>query len=47
MPDIFANLSDFQGWFDFSTVGSQTADQTIMAAEQRDKVCVCVFTSAP
>jgi len=38
LPDIFTSLADFQGWFDFSAVGSQSADQSIVAAEQRNKV---------
>lgn len=38
LPDIFSSLSDFQGWFDFSTVGSQAVDQAIVAAEQRHQV---------
>jgi hypothetical protein len=41
MPDIFANQGDFQGWFDFSGVGSganEAADQNIVAAEQKNQV---------
>jgi len=28
MPDVFSNLADFEGWFDFSSVvGQEGADQ--------------------
>lgn len=42
LPDIFGSLNDFQGWFDFSSVGSSggQADDTIVAAEQRNMVSV-------
>jgi hypothetical protein len=39
LPDIFGSLADFQGWFDFSSVGSGTGqDESIVAAEQRNMV---------
>lgn len=39
LPDIFGSLADFQGWFDFSSVGSGTGqDEAILAAEQRNMV---------
>mmetsp|Transcript_16682 Transcript_16682/g.36078 ORF Transcript_16682/g.36078 Transcript_16682/m.36078 type:complete len:748 (+) Transcript_16682:1282-3525(+) len=39
MPDVFSNLSDFEAWFDFSSVvGQEGGDQEIIAAEQRNRV---------
>ena len=39
MPEVFSSLSDFEEWFDFSSVvGQEGADVEILAAEQRNKV---------
>jgi len=38
LPDVFCSLSDFESWFDFSDVGKQGADQTLLAQEQRNQV---------
>lgn len=47
LPDIFANLADFQAWFDFDAVvggrrESSAADSEILAAEQRNSVSGCL-----
>lgn len=39
LPEVFADLSDFQSWFDFGdAVGSEAADKAILALEQRNNV---------
>uniref|UniRef100_A0A7S0RU61 Uncharacterized protein n=1 Tax=Chlamydomonas leiostraca TaxID=1034604 RepID=A0A7S0RU61_9CHLO len=39
MPDVFSSMSDFEAWFDFSSmVGQEGADLEILAAEQRNQV---------
>lgn len=39
MPEVFSSLSDFEEWFDFSSVvGQEGANLEILAAEQRNKV---------
>jgi ATP-dependent DNA helicase len=44
LPDVFNDMADFQGWFDFSSaVGSDSADAHIVAAEQRNSVSSCVW----
>eukprot|EP00877_Chromochloris_zofingiensis_P014670 jgi/Chrzof1/9457/Cz04g03240.t1 len=38
LPEVFSNLADFQGWFDFGTMGQEESSQEIVAAEQRNHV---------
>ena len=38
LPVIFSNLSDFESWFDFSAVGEEGGNASIVAAEQRNQV---------
>lgn len=49
LPEVFSNLADFQGWFDFGTMGQEESSQEIVAAEQRNHVSeeVCLCTSWP
>ena len=38
LPDVFKDLADFEGWFDFTAVGNDAEDQRIVAMEQRNNV---------
>jgi len=38
LPDVFKDLADFEGWFDFTSVGNDAEDQRIVAMEQRNNV---------
>lgn len=38
LPDVFNNLADFEGWFDFSAVGEEGGDKHIILQEQRNNV---------
>jgi ATP-dependent DNA helicase len=38
LPDVFQNLADFEGWFDFGGVGQEGKDEHIVAQEQRNNV---------
>jgi len=35
---VFKDLADFEGWFDFTSVGNDAEDQRIVAMEQRNNV---------
>jgi ATP-dependent DNA helicase len=41
LPDVFSSLENFEGWFDFSSVGHANANAEILAQEQRNKVILC------
>uniref|UniRef100_A0A061RSK4 Atp-dependent dna helicase ddm1-like n=1 Tax=Tetraselmis sp. GSL018 TaxID=582737 RepID=A0A061RSK4_9CHLO len=38
LPDVFCSLSDFESWFDFSTVGKEGGDKALLAQQQRNQV---------
>ncbi|CAL5223570.1 g6105 [Coccomyxa viridis] len=38
LPDVFKDLADFEGWFDFTAVGNDAEDRRIVAMEQRNNV---------
>ena len=38
LPDVFTSLANFESWFDFSGVGQEGGDKSIVAQEQRNKV---------
>lgn len=40
LPDIFADLAQFESWFDFSGVGDQSGNAEILAQQQKNKVRV-------
>ena len=39
LPDIFASLDAFQGWFDFDNLGDVSGREQVIASEQRSKYC--------
>ncbi|DBA77975.1 hypothetical protein WJX77_009797 [Trebouxia sp. C0004] len=38
LPDIFADLANFESWFDFSGVGEESGNAEILAQQQHNKV---------
>jgi ATP-dependent DNA helicase len=38
LPDIFDDLSSFQSWFDFSSIGEEGGEQIILQQEQQNQV---------
>lgn len=38
LPDIFADLANFESWFDFSGVGGESGNAEILAQQQHNKV---------
>ncbi|DBA71579.1 TPA: hypothetical protein ACH3X2_001044 [Trebouxia sp. C0005] len=38
LPDIFADLANFESWFDFSGVGEESGNAEILARQQHNKV---------
>lgn len=40
LPDIFADLAQFESWFDFSGVGDQSGNAEILAQQQKNKVSI-------
>ena len=37
LPEIFASLDAFQGWFDFDNLGDVSGREQVIAQEQRSK----------
>jgi hypothetical protein len=37
LPDIFADLANFESWFDFSGVGEESGNAEILAQQQHNK----------
>ena len=37
LPDIFADLANFESWFDFSGVGEESGNAEILARQQHNK----------
>lgn len=38
LPDVFTNLADFEGWFDFTGTSRDEDDTNALAIEQRNNV---------
>lgn len=38
LPEVFSNLADFEGWFDFGDVGEEDEDKRRALNEQRGRV---------
>lgn len=40
LPDIFADLANFESWFDFSGVGEESGNAEILAQQQHNKASI-------